>query len=147
MTTVLLSLQSNKTYFLNDDAGLTETCPWSVILYCRLAKRPVDYRKRLSNCPCSSWSQSIKTYFLNDDDFNWNLGVAKAATGKYKEAEETLLQLQNEKYRWGPRAFSTVYDDWRLAMFRKTVWGALTRTLVDRQMVPPKARALAALMS
>lgn len=42
---------------------------------------------------------SIKTYFLNDDDFNWNLGIAKAATGKYKEAEETLLQLQNEKYR------------------------------------------------
>ncbi|GLC35116.1 Intraflagellar transport protein 56 [Pleodorina starrii] len=42
---------------------------------------------------------SIKTYFLNDDDFNWNLGIAKAATGKYKEAEETLLQLQNDKYR------------------------------------------------
>ncbi|GIL82519.1 hypothetical protein Vretimale_11945 [Volvox reticuliferus] len=42
---------------------------------------------------------SIKTYFLNDDDFNWNLGIAKAATGKYKEAEETLLQIQNDKYR------------------------------------------------
>ncbi|PNW76469.1 hypothetical protein CHLRE_11g467616v5 [Chlamydomonas reinhardtii] len=42
---------------------------------------------------------SIKTYFLNDDDFNWNLGIAKAATGKYKEAEETLLQIANDKYR------------------------------------------------
>ncbi|KAG2488761.1 hypothetical protein HYH03_012759 [Edaphochlamys debaryana] len=42
---------------------------------------------------------SIKTYFLNDDDFNWNLGIAKSATGKYKEAEETLLQIQNDKYR------------------------------------------------
>lgn len=36
---------------------------------------------------------------MNDDDFNWNLGIAKAATGKYKEADETLLQIQNDKYR------------------------------------------------
>lgn len=43
--------------------------------------------------------QSIKTYFYNDDDFNWNYGVAKSAVGKYKEAEETLSMIQNEKYR------------------------------------------------
>lgn len=43
--------------------------------------------------------QSIKTYFYNDDDFNWSYGVAKAAVGKYKESEETLSMIQNEKYR------------------------------------------------
>eukprot|EP00201_Polytomella_parva_P024112 CAMPEP_0175040624 /NCGR_PEP_ID=MMETSP0052_2-20121109/1383_1 /TAXON_ID=51329 ORGANISM="Polytomella parva, Strain SAG 63-3" /NCGR_SAMPLE_ID=MMETSP0052_2 /ASSEMBLY_ACC=CAM_ASM_000194 /LENGTH=582 /DNA_ID=CAMNT_0016302889 /DNA_START=6 /DNA_END=1754 /DNA_ORIENTATION=+ len=43
--------------------------------------------------------QSIKVYFPADDDFNWNFGFAKAATGKFKEAEEALLQVQNEKYR------------------------------------------------
>uniref|UniRef100_A0A7S0WYC0 Intraflagellar transport protein 56 n=1 Tax=Chlamydomonas leiostraca TaxID=1034604 RepID=A0A7S0WYC0_9CHLO len=43
--------------------------------------------------------QSIKSYFPNDDDFNWNYGIAKAACGKYREAEETLALIQNEKYR------------------------------------------------
>ncbi|GAX82244.1 hypothetical protein CEUSTIGMA_g9672.t1 [Chlamydomonas eustigma] len=42
---------------------------------------------------------SIKSYFPNDDDFNWNFGIAKAATGKFKEAEEALASIQNEKYR------------------------------------------------
>lgn len=36
---------------------------------------------------------------MNDDDYGWNYGIAKAATGKYKEAEEKLAGLQNEKYR------------------------------------------------
>lgn len=43
--------------------------------------------------------QSIKTYFPNDDDFAWNFGIAKAATGKYREAEEVLTSIQTEKYR------------------------------------------------
>jgi len=43
--------------------------------------------------------KSVKTYFYNDDDFNWNYGIAKAATGEYKDAEEALLVIQNEKYR------------------------------------------------
>eukprot|EP00798_Chlamydomonas_sp_ICE-L_P013897 gene13897-19824_t len=43
--------------------------------------------------------QSVKTYFPNDDDFNWNYGIAKAATGKYKEAEEILSTITNEKHR------------------------------------------------
>ena len=34
----------------------------------------------------------------NDDDFNWNYGIAQAAVGNYKEAEETLLLVMNEKY-------------------------------------------------
>jgi len=43
--------------------------------------------------------KSIKPYFTNDDDFNWNYGLACASTGDYKEAKEALLQIQNEKYR------------------------------------------------
>jgi len=43
--------------------------------------------------------KSVKTYFYNDDDFNWNYAIAKAATGNYKEAEEAFLLIQNEKYR------------------------------------------------
>eukprot|EP00899_Mesostigma_viride_P026591 jgi/Mesvir1/7116/Mv09220-RA.1 len=43
--------------------------------------------------------KSVKTYFYNDDDFNWNYGIAKASVGDYKEAEEALLLIQNERYR------------------------------------------------
>lgn len=40
---------------------------------------------------------SIKSYFYNDDTFNFNYGQAKAATNNFKEAEEILLLVQNEK--------------------------------------------------
>lgn len=43
--------------------------------------------------------KSIKPYFTNDDDFNWNYGIACAAAQDFKEAKEALLQIQNEKYR------------------------------------------------
>jgi len=42
---------------------------------------------------------SIKAYLYNDDDFNWNAGIALAAVGNYKSGEEALLLVQNEKYR------------------------------------------------
>jgi len=42
---------------------------------------------------------SIKAYLYNDDDFNHNYGISLAATGQYREAEETLQLVQNEKYR------------------------------------------------
>ena len=42
---------------------------------------------------------SIKPYFLNDDDFHWNSGIAHAFTGDYKTGEESLLELKNEKYK------------------------------------------------
>ncbi|KNC54970.1 tetratricopeptide repeat protein 26 [Thecamonas trahens ATCC 50062] len=42
---------------------------------------------------------SIKTYFYLDDDFNYNYGIAKAACGHFGDAEETLLMVQNERYR------------------------------------------------
>lgn len=44
--------------------------------------------------------QSIRSYFTADDDFNWNYGLALAATGKYREAEEALAAVQREAYRW-----------------------------------------------
>jgi len=34
--------------------------------------------------------RSIKAYFPNDDDFNWNYGIACGAAGEFKEAEEAL---------------------------------------------------------
>lgn len=43
--------------------------------------------------------RSIKSYFANDDDFNWNFGIACAANGEYGEAEEALLLVQNEEYK------------------------------------------------
>ena len=49
--------------------------------------------------------QSIRSYFNTDDDFNWNYGLALAATGKYKEAQEALAAVQQEAYRSGLAAF------------------------------------------
>lgn len=43
--------------------------------------------------------KSIKSYFLNDDDFNWNFGIALASAGEYQEAEEVFLQVAAEKLR------------------------------------------------
>lgn len=42
---------------------------------------------------------SIKSYFYNDDTFNFNYGQAKAATGNYEEAEEIFLTIQSEKIK------------------------------------------------
>ena len=35
----------------------------------------------------------------DDDDFNWNYGLSLAASGDYKRAEETLLQVKDEAYK------------------------------------------------
>ncbi len=43
--------------------------------------------------------KSIRPYFLNDDDFNWNYGLATGSAMDFKEAEEGLLNVQNEKYK------------------------------------------------
>lgn len=42
---------------------------------------------------------SIKAYMYNDDDFNFNHGIALAATRNYKAAEEALLLIHNERYK------------------------------------------------
>lgn len=44
---------------------------------------------------------SIKTYFFNNDDFNWNLGVAKCKLGQWKEGEEALLNVSGKKENGG----------------------------------------------
>lgn len=43
--------------------------------------------------------KSIKQYMANDDDFNWNYGLACSAASDFKEGKEALLLIQNEKYR------------------------------------------------
>ena len=43
--------------------------------------------------------KSIRNFFQNDDDFNWNYAIASASAGDFKEAEEAFLLLQNEKYK------------------------------------------------
>ena len=43
--------------------------------------------------------KSIKPYFINDDDFNWNFGIALAAAKEYNEAEEALQAVNSEKYK------------------------------------------------
>ncbi|XP_033109208.1 intraflagellar transport protein 56-like [Anneissia japonica] len=42
---------------------------------------------------------SVKSYFYNDDSFNFNYAQAKATAGNYKEAEEIFLLIQNEKIK------------------------------------------------
>lgn len=44
-------------------------------------------------------AQSIRSYFTQDDDFNWNYGLTLAASGKYREAEEALAAVQRDSYR------------------------------------------------
>ncbi|OMJ74199.1 hypothetical protein SteCoe_26924 [Stentor coeruleus] len=51
--------------------------------------------------------KSIKAYFPNDDDFNWNYGIASAAAGEFKEAEEGLSAIQDERLK-----IDYVYISW-----------------------------------
>ncbi|KAL0993062.1 hypothetical protein UPYG_G00102740 [Umbra pygmaea] len=42
---------------------------------------------------------SVKSYFYNDDTFNFNYAQAKANVGNYREAEEIFLLIQNDKIK------------------------------------------------
>ena len=42
---------------------------------------------------------SIEQYMKDDDDFNWNYGVALCMCQNYKQAEEVLSRVKKEKYR------------------------------------------------
>ncbi|NWY33063.1 IFT56 protein, partial [Pheucticus melanocephalus] len=42
---------------------------------------------------------SIKSYFYNNDTFNFNYAQAKAAMGNFSEAEEVFLLIQSEKIK------------------------------------------------
>ncbi|XP_022647439.1 intraflagellar transport protein 56-like [Varroa jacobsoni] len=50
---------------------------------------------------------SIKSYFYNDDTFNFNYAQAKAATGAYAEAEDLFLLIQSDKIKQ-----DYVYQSW-----------------------------------
>lgn len=45
---------------------------------------------------------SIKSYFYNDDHFNFNYAQAKIATGNYKEAMELLTNISSPAVRSEP---------------------------------------------
>ncbi|XP_061864848.1 intraflagellar transport protein 56 isoform X2 [Colius striatus] len=58
---------------------------------------------------------SVKSYFYNDDTFNFNCAQAKAATGNFREAEEAFLLIQSEKIKndfvylsWLARCYASV---------------------------------------
>lgn len=42
---------------------------------------------------------SVKSYFFNDDNFNFNYAQAKAVTGNFQEAEEMFLLIGSEKIK------------------------------------------------
>ncbi|XP_038065557.1 intraflagellar transport protein 56-like isoform X2 [Patiria miniata] len=42
---------------------------------------------------------SVKSYFYNDDRFNYNYAQAKATAGNFKEAEEIFMLIQSEKIK------------------------------------------------
>lgn len=42
---------------------------------------------------------SVKSYFYNDDMFNFNYAQTKAAVGNFKEAEEVFLLIQSDKLK------------------------------------------------
>lgn len=43
--------------------------------------------------------RTIREFLANDDEFNWNYGLALAATGKYLEAEEALSVVASDAFR------------------------------------------------
>ncbi|XP_044731989.1 intraflagellar transport protein 56 [Chrysoperla carnea] len=42
---------------------------------------------------------TIRSFYFNNDTFNYNYGQAKAATGNYKEAEEAFLLIEDTKLK------------------------------------------------
>lgn len=55
---------------------------------------------------------SIKSYFYNDENFNFIYGQAKASTGKFIEAEEALSSISDPEIRGDP-----VYLAWLTRTF------------------------------
>lgn len=59
--------------------------------------------------------KTIKEYSENDDDFNWNYGIALASLKKYKEALEYLQVIQSEAYRQ-----DLVFNQWLAKCYIET---------------------------
>ncbi|DAZ96853.1 TPA: hypothetical protein N0F65_008284 [Lagenidium giganteum] len=57
------------------------------------------YLLRKEYADASVYLTSIAQYLSSNDAFNWNHGLALAATGKYREAEEVLLRVGNPQLR------------------------------------------------
>ncbi|RWS29913.1 Tetratricopeptide repeat protein 26-like protein, partial [Leptotrombidium deliense] len=55
---------------------------------------------------------SIKSYFYNDDTFNFAFAQAKAATNSFTEAEETFLLIQSDKIK-----NDAIYINWLLRSY------------------------------
>jgi intraflagellar transport protein 56 len=60
--------------------------------------------------------KSVESYQGTSDEFNFNYGMCKSALGQYKEAEENLLLVTNERYQadyaylsWLARCY--IYND------------------------------------
>jgi intraflagellar transport protein 56 len=67
---------------------------------------------------------SIKEHMFNNDTFYWNYGISLASAGLFKEGEEMLVAIQNERWReeftyiyWLVKCYiwnSTVDKAWKL---------------------------------
>lgn len=56
--------------------------------------------------------KSIKSFFEDDDDFNWNYGITCAAVNDFKEAEDALVKIKSERYR-----LEYTYISWMTKVF------------------------------
>lgn len=56
--------------------------------------------------------ESIETFMKDDDDFNWNYGIALSACQKYKDAEEVLLRVKKDKYKVSRLICFNYYSRW-----------------------------------
>ena len=43
--------------------------------------------------------KSIKSFFEEDDDFNWNYGITCASVNEFKEAETAFTKIKSERYK------------------------------------------------
>ena len=43
--------------------------------------------------------ESVESFMKDDDDFNWNYGIALGSCQKYKDAEDVFMRIKKEKYK------------------------------------------------
>ena len=97
-----------------DDLALAQQC-FQLVGTSKAEKDTIPGRQCMASCffllnqfdEVITYLSSIQSYFVGDDDFNWNLGLSYAATAQYEQAEDCLLSIKNETYRADP-----VYLSW-----------------------------------